>query len=315
MRLPLPCAGLLALLLAACTPREMPAGPPGMAPRLEAEALIAADGARLPLRRWAPEGQPRFVLLALHGLNDHSGNMMLESAPLLTAGGALVYAYDQRGFGAAPNRSFWPGAQTLADDALAAGRLLRARHPGLPIILLGESMGGALALWLAGSAPDLPFDGVIATTPALWARDFMPGWMQELLWLGAHSLPQLGFYGASPNIVASSNEAALRRFGTDPLTLKTTRIDMMWGVVGLMDRAVAALPACCARPTLVLTGAQDQVVPRAAIEAALARVPPEAPLTRIDYPQGYHLLLRDRIREGVAADLLAWAAALPRGAD
>ncbi|MBE9606787.1 alpha/beta fold hydrolase [Acetobacteraceae bacterium H6797] len=309
----------LAPLLLACTPREMPAGPMTGPPRLEmgagaeSGAIVASDGARLPLHQWAPpEGEaPRVVILALHGLNDYSVNMMDESGPLLAKGGALVYAYDQRGFGKAPNRSFWAGAETLAADAIAAGRLIKAAHPGLPLVLMGESMGGAEALWIAGSEGPLPFDGIVATTPALWGRAYMPAWMQDLLWLGAHSVPQLGFYGAAPGVVASSDDRALRRFGTDPLTLKTTRIDMIWGVVDLMDRAVAALPRCCRVPTLVMTGQQDQIVPRHAIQAALAQVPTGARYTRIDYPDGYHLLLRDKIREKVAQDLLDWAMAAP----
>jgi acylglycerol lipase len=305
MRLPFWIVPLLPLL--ACSPQVNPGGPPVQAPQLIEDAIIAADGLRLPLRVWQPEGPPRFVILALHGLNDYSLNFMALSAPLLTRGGAIVYAYDQRGFGDTPRRGVWAGTETLLADARAGLGLLRARHPGLPLVLLGESMGGAEALVLAAGPERPEADGIVATTPALWSRSAMRDWMVDLLWFGAHAFPLWGFYGTAPGIVASSNNEALRRFGEDPLTLKTTRVDMSWGVVGLMDAAVADLPRCCRVPTLVLTGARDTVVPRHATEAALAAIPPGAPgYRRIDYADGWHLLLRDRIREKVAADILAW---------
>ncbi len=70
-RFALPRRALLAALSAAgCTPRVMPAGPALGPPSDAGEALMMADGVRLPLRSWAPEGEPRGVILALHGFND-----------------------------------------------------------------------------------------------------------------------------------------------------------------------------------------------------------------------------------------------------
>src|ERR1035437_7929115 len=76
---------------------------------LDAEAFILADGARLPYRAWLPQGEPEAVILALHGFND-SRNAWLLSAPHFAAAGFAVYAPDQRGFGSAPGRGRWPGA-------------------------------------------------------------------------------------------------------------------------------------------------------------------------------------------------------------
>lgn len=314
---------LLALLLGAgCTPVVLPAGPALRAPALAEEAVIAADGAELPLRRFAPEGPPRGVLLALHGFNDHAGNFLADSIAALNAAGLLVYAYDQRGFGRAPNRGYWAGAATLAADAAAAARLLRARHPGLPLHLLGESMGAAVAI-LAGVRDPPPVDGYVLLTPALFSRDAMNPLLRGGLWLIARTIPVMGFSGGVGGIVASDNEAALRRLGRDPLAIRTTRVDAAVGLVDLMDEAVAALPGCCRGaggapvPVLVLVGAQDRIVPQHASRAALRRAPPGLRLGV--HPRGFHLLLADRNREAVVADILAFladpAAPLPSGAE
>jgi alpha-beta hydrolase superfamily lysophospholipase len=314
---------LMLLLAGGCTPVVMPGGPFLREPVLNDDAVIAGDGAVLPLRRFAPEGPPRAVLLALHGFNDHSGNFLTDSLEALKQGGLLVYAYDQRGFGRAPNRGYWAGAETLAADAAAAARLLRARHPGLPLYLLGESMGASVAIFASAGDPP-PVDGYVLLTPALYGRGAMNAVMRGGLWFVAHTIPVVPFQGGVGGIVASDNEAALRRLGRDPLVIRSTRVDSAVGLVDLMDAAVAAMPECCRGaggrpvPTLVLVGARDRVVPQHASRAALERLAPGRVRLGV-YPSGYHLLLADRNREAVAQDVLAFladpAAPLPSHAD
>ncbi|PWC30232.1 alpha/beta fold hydrolase [Teichococcus aestuarii] len=306
--------------LAGCAPRVVPAGPPVAAPALAEDAILAADGARLRLHHRAPpEGMPvRAVLLALHGFNDHAGNLLIDGFGRLAEAGVLTYAYDQRGFGASPGRTLWPGAATMAEDAALALRLLRARHPGLPLYLMGESMGAAVAvLAAAGPAADSPPDGLLLMAPAFWSYAAIGPVAEGAFWLLAHSLPALAFPPSAGNISASDNTEALRRFGRDLLTIKDTRIDAAWGLLALMDTASTRLAGCCAPPTLVLQGARDRVVPPSVTRGVLRGMRPETRLAR--YPEGWHLLLRDGIRDTVAQDILAWmenpSAPLPSGAD
>jgi acylglycerol lipase len=318
-------AGAALLVSAACTPVVLPAGPPNGQPDLREDAILTTDGATLPLRRFPPERPPRAVLLALHGFNDHSGNFLTDSLPALHEGGLLVYAYDQRGFGRAPNRGYWAGAETLASDASDAARLIRRRHPDLPLYLLGESMGAAVAIVASAGATPPPVDGYVLLTPALWSREFMNGFMRGGLWVAAHTMPLMGFSGGVGGIVASDNPDALRRLGRDPLVIRTTRVDSAVGLVDLMDAAVTALPACCRGadgrrvPALMLVGGQDMIVPNRASRAALGRIAPGAPVRLGVYREGFHLLLVDRNRDAVVRDILSFIAApaapLPSGAD
>ena len=96
----------------------IPAGPPLTPPELAADSLVMADGARLPLHAWLPEAPPRAVILAVHGFGDTARNAFRMAAPMLTADGVALYAYDQRGFGEAPNWPLWPGAETLKAEEL-----------------------------------------------------------------------------------------------------------------------------------------------------------------------------------------------------
>ncbi|WP_158639067.1 alpha/beta fold hydrolase [Elioraea rosea] len=304
----LPRRTLLATLAAAgCSPRIVPAGPPVGPPVDAGDALMMADGVRLPLRSWKPEGVARGVILALHGFNDYSRAFEIPS-PLFTDAGWTLYAYDQRGFGGTPSRGLWPGADTLADDAVTAATLIRARHPSLPLILLGESMGGAVLLLAGSRASPPPADGYVLSAPAVWGGETMGDTGRWFLNVFAHTVPALGIVGGSPFIRASDNEAALIALGRDPLVLRSTRVDAIFGLVALMDAALEASRRFD-HPALVLYGARDDIVPERAIDALRERLPGLADGRQriVGYEQGYHLLLRDSGRVKVAEDILAWA--------
>lgn len=325
---------VLALLLSGCAPQLRPAGPSMRAPGIEefapppqpprpspwalvpappppqpagpvpAQALVMADGTELALRVWLPERPPTAILLVLHGFGDHGGNSMVEGAPLLTAAGIQVYAYDQRGFGYSSHRGIWPGVPTLVEDARAAARLIAARHPAVPLYLMGESMGGAIAM-VAATEP-LPLRGVILAAPAVMGRAELPslaGWVVDGL---AALAPAMAMPATAGGITASDNRAALLRFGRDPLTIREPRMDLVAGVLDSMDAALEAFPRCCTVPSLVLTGGNDQVIPTRIARRVLHALPARDDRRVLHYPRGWHLLLRDAVRAEVARDIITW---------
>ena len=307
---------VLLLLGAGCAPVTMPAGPATTAPGLDGNAFTMADGARLPFRAWLPAGAPRAILLGVHGFGDYSVNYLDIPAPLFTSQGVALYAYDQRGFGAAPHRGYWPGSETLVGDAIQVARLLRARHPGVPLYLLGESMGVAVLLVAATSAEPPPVEGYVLLAPAVRGRASMGPVLRWLLEAAGNTIPAFWFDNAAPGIRPTDTVEAMRRWSRDPLTTKQIRVDAVYGLVGLMDQAVAALPRFSAR-ALVLYGGRDDLVPDSTLRGTLHALPTSA---RVGfYPNGFHLLLRDQERAKVATDILAWmqdpGAPLPRGAD
>ena len=190
--------------------------------------------------------------------------------------GIATYAYDQRGFGAAAGRGRWPGRSVLAADAAAAARVLRRLYPNVPLYLLGESMGAAVAVVAMTGESGTPIpdvDGVILVAPAVWGRATMELLPRAALWVAVRLMPGLTLTGRGLHIMASDNIAMLRAFSRDPLVIKATRVDTIYGLVELMDAALASAPKLRA-PLLVMTGKEDQIIPRAATRRfvqALAR--------------------------------------------
>jgi alpha-beta hydrolase superfamily lysophospholipase len=292
--------------------------------RLNETRFVTDDGLELPLRAWLPDAvrdgrQPRAVILALHGFNDYS--KAFEAAGEFWAGqGIATYAYDQRGFGAAPNRGYWAGAPAMIADLRAAIGLLRAAYQGVPLYLLGDSMGGAVILTAAAQDTPLDADGAILVAPAVWSRATMPALYRATLWFGAHVIPWAKVTGRGLDIQPSDNIEMLRALGRDPLVIKETRIDAIHGLVDLMDEALAAAPDM-KLPALLLYGEKDEVVP----EDPTLRLWQSLPAAergrqrRALYGNGYHMLLRDLQAEVVWRDIAGWiadpAAPLPSGAE
>ncbi|WP_295386111.1 alpha/beta hydrolase [uncultured Thiodictyon sp.] len=282
--------------------------------QLTTVAAVMDDGYRLPLRRWGDPGKARGLVLALHGFNEHAGLTFAQLGPALAARGFLVYAYDQRGFGATEQRGHWAGADQLIADLRTLAGLLHQRHPRLPLYLVGESMGAA-AIMAAGAPADTA--GTVLIAPAVWSRDTMNPLQRLALTLAANTVPWLELTGKGLKRPPTDNLTMLRTYADDPLIIKATRVESLWGVTNLMDRARAAAPHL-RRPALVLYGEHDRIIPREAFCAVLGDLPAPAPdLRLVLYAHGWHMLTRDLQRERVIDDIAAWLtnpqAPLPSG--
>jgi alpha-beta hydrolase superfamily lysophospholipase len=274
-----------------------------------------ADGASLPYRVWQPAGEaPRAVVLALHGFNDHSRAWTMP-AESWAARGIATYAYDQRGFGRAPNPGIWSGTDTLVDDLAATLALLARRHPETRVFVAGESMGGAIAMTALARGRLDAATGSVLVAPAVRGRSTLLAFERWGLWLLYNTIPGFAPTVSVAGIQPSDNYEMLREFSADPLVRKRTRVDTLKGLIDLMDDSLASAPHLV-RPVLILIGAQDSLVPSGPTASMLAGLPPAPPADRqvITYPAGFHMLLRDRQRGRVHADIADWilARAKPR---
>ncbi len=295
----------LPMLLLACAPKLQPSGPVITEPAFGGTELLMDDGVALPLRHWPADGKTKAVVLALHGFNDYSKAFEDPAADWAKAG-IETYAFDQRGFGETPYRGLWAGDQRMIKDAKAAARIIRARRPDLPFFVLGESMGGAVVMAAAVGRDPITADGLILVAPAIWGHDAIGPLGSGALWLFANTIPWYTVDGRGMNIQPSDNREMLKQLAKDPLVIKETRVDTIYGLVGLMDQAWAAAPGMPGH-ALFLYGAKEQVIDDDAAASMLRRLPhgPSGPRVAL-YPDGYHMLLRDLHGNVVRGDITAW---------
>lgn len=255
------------------------------------------------MRVWEPVGPARAELVALHGFGDHKAAFD-GLGGFLAGHGIRVVAYDQPGFGEQADRGFWAGSEVLAQELRRVLAARRAEQPELPRLVLGESMGAAVAtLALAGLEPS-PITGLVLVAPAVWGGDTLSPIYRKLIEGLARLVPWLRLSGRGLPVRAADDLELLRALARDPLYLGEPRAAAVAGLIELMDRARAAGPAL-GLPTLVLVPGRDEVVPPA-VQLSFAATLAAEPCRLIFYPEARHLLLRDRDRHRPWQDILAW---------
>lgn len=294
---------LAALVLSGCAvggPLEAPDGPPPM-PHLD-----AADGSGLALSEWGPE-KPKAVILGVHGYGDYGPSTFSRAAEYWAGQGIATYAYDQRGFGRNISFGRWPGADALVADLVAVSRQVRARHPCVPLVVVGHSMGGGVAL--AAADVGLEADALVLAAPAIWGGSAMNPLHRLAAWAFAAVVPERRFTGKGiVRIQASDNIEVLRELARDPRYLRPPSAREIMGLVRVADRAAAAA-AQVRLPALLLLGAKDQILPELPVRRVFARLP--GPRRVIEYPEGWHLLFRDLQAARVWRDVAEWTLSAP----
>ena len=304
-----PFAIILCLALTACAAVTAPPGSGHVTPHFEDGFLVARDGMRLPLRVWKADGDaPKAVIIALHGMSDYSNAFDMPGTEWARRG-ITTMAIDQRGFGRSDNPGLWAGGDVMRADLNDFAIAAHARYPGVKIFAAGESMGGAVVLSALASPEPPAIDGAILVSPAVWSRADMPALYRVALFMVAHITPGIiltnSAAGKVVKIIPSDNIPMLIALGKDPLFQKKTRADTLYGLVNLMgDARTAPQRLKNPPPILYLHGEKDQVIPPAPAKATIRELGARADVR--EYPNGYHMLLRDLDRAKVQADVADW---------
>ena len=217
----------------------------------------ASDGAHVPYRLWRAH-HPRAQLLLLHGACDYSGAFD-EIAPRLARRGFTSLAIDQRGFGATPSRGQWCGQDRMIDDVADAIAFLRQRTgTKLPLFVIGESMGGAIAVHAAAKFPNLDLAGLVLVAPGALAsavKRMFYHWISRLL---RAFRPDAELLFERISGWELSPASAIRLLG-DPLVMRTIKPEQFEGLVTLGYAAVTEA-AKVTTPVLTLVAGKDDLL-------------------------------------------------------
>lgn len=278
---------------------------------------------------WLPAGKPIGVLQIFHGLGEHH-NRYERFAGLATARGLAVVAHDHRGhghhaeeLGHFADRGGWP---SLTDDALLVNDMIGDRFPGLPIVLLGHSMGSYIAQYFS-MQHGYRLTALIlsaSTWPSkakLWPGKLIAHIESWRLGLRGKSalLDKLGFGDFNKPFAParteldwlSRDEAEVDAYISDPLCGGPYScglwIDLLGGLKAIAsERELGRIRADL--PILVTGGAEDPVGGQKGI-TDLAMHYSKSGHTRLStkiYPGGRHEMFNEVNRDEFSADVLAW---------
>jgi alpha-beta hydrolase superfamily lysophospholipase len=224
------------------------------------ETELDGTRGRIVVHEWRTE-EPRFVLLLAHGYGEHAGRYE-HVAQRLAAEGAAVYAPDHLGHGRSEGeRAHCEDGEDFTTDLHKVAERARAEHPGLPVVLLGHSMGGLIATRYAQRHPG-ELDALVLSGPAIGGAPQL-----EML-LTLDPIPEIPIDPA----ILSRDPAVGQAYADDPLVYhggfkRSTLQALVNGV-----QATAEGPGLGDVPTLWIHGEEDQLVPLEATRPAVERI-------------------------------------------
>jgi alpha-beta hydrolase superfamily lysophospholipase len=259
-------------------------------------------GLELYWQAWLPDGAPRAMVILAHGASEHSGRYAWTGEQLAARGYAL-YALDHRGHGKSEGgRAVIDRMSHAVEDLHTLVELAAAEHPGRPLVLLGHSMGGAVALSYTIEHEDA-LDALVLSAPlaALEAASPVARVAGRVLSVVA---PSLGVVAIDPTAV-SRDPQVVADYEADPLNYHGK---LPARTISELTRAIDGYPDAVTRfklPMLVLHGTADRLTPIAGSEMVVERAASDdKTLKRCDGL--FHEILNEPERQQVLDDIAGW---------
>ena len=201
-------------------------------------------------------------IIALHSFGDNHHAFDHWQVWAKSHGYALHH-YDQRGFGHRGKLGRWYGSEAMVSDAISLAERIRG-HSDKPIYLMGESMGGAIAILAAVERPQL-FRGLILAAPAvregILVRYPYNAALNMVASISPSTTASIERDPDNPELISSTAQ----RLAHSPHTLRDIRMDTYRGLIRLADLASDQAPKLHI-PVLLFYGGQDESVPEVAIK-------------------------------------------------
>jgi alpha-beta hydrolase superfamily lysophospholipase len=274
----------------------------GLPPAAASATLRAADGTRIHYLTWAA-ARPRAVLLLSHGLGEHAGRYAPFAANL-AARGITVAAPDHRGHGrSGGQRGHVARFSRFADD-FEAVRAAVAPRDGLPVFVLGHSLGGLIVIRWMQAYRRAKVRGVILSAPLLGVALRAPAWKLAISGVLSRWLPRVPFTSGVDPEKLSSDAAYIRSYHDDPLVHGRVTPRLYTELMAATEAAFAECAVLRDPPILVLVPGDDRIVDAAAVTRFAESLPGEVAVRH--YPRMRHEVLNEADRALPISDVLAW---------
>jgi alpha-beta hydrolase superfamily lysophospholipase len=266
----------------------------------------AGQGVQRRVHVWEPAA-PRAVILAIHGGMAHGGDYVTPARWFRQHGIATV-AYDLCGHQDA-RRVDIPGFNVFLDDSVLFLAWVKQQYPGLPVYVMGHSMGALIAthLGLGHFAGDAAIKGFILSSPYyVNAIKVSPVLLALAGVLGALA-PRMKVPLASlTHQLTHDTTITARHYADERDGIRATEITVRFGnALTTAQQGLAARMPSWTLPLFAVVAGDDKLADADAAEAMLKSVP-AALLTYQRHPRNFHENFNELNREQIFADILAW---------
>jgi acylglycerol lipase len=257
---------------------------------------------------WLPRERARALVVIVHGAHEHSARYAHVGARL-TAAGFAAYAADHRGHGRSDGRRGNIERMALiVADLSSFVRFALERHPGLPVFMVGHSLGGLIALHWVTEPGVTEFgallQGLVVSGPAV-RPVASSALLRRLAGVLSTVVPNLGVVALDADQKISRDPEVVRAYQEDPLVYRG-KLKARTGaeILATMESLPARLPRL-SMPLLLLHGTADQICAPAG--SVMVRESVSAPdTTLLQYPGLYHELFNEPERNQILTDLITW---------
>lgn len=261
------------------------------------------DGIDLHYLAWASD-RPRAGLIITHGFTEHADRYE-HVGERFARRGVSTYAFDLRGHGRSEGRrGDAPAFDSFLKDLAAFRRLVRGLAPaGLPLFLLGHSLGGLIALRYLQEHPH-EFAGAIVIAPWLGLASPPSRWLRLLARALAPVLPALPFPAGIRPEQLSRDEDVVRRYRADPLVHDRITPRLFTNIEDAIARVLESgdrVPG----PLLLLLAGDDRIVDTPTASAFAARWSRGGIEVRLE-DSAYHEILNELDRAATLEAILDW---------
>jgi acylglycerol lipase len=258
-------------------------------------------GLRIATRTWLPKGAVRGIMILIHGFNSHSG-YFAWSAEQFTDAGFAAYALDHRGRGKSEGERFYVDKfSDWLEDVDKLVEIARMENPGVPVYVLGHSVGGVIAsLYVFEHQPEIA--GLICESFAFDVG--LPHLIQLALEGTSYLIPHLPVYSLK-NEIFSRDPKVVAEMNNDPLIANEKQpAETVSEVLKAAARLKEIMPSFKV-PVFIIHGTDDKATRPEGSQYFYDNVG-SADKTLKLYEGGYHDLLNDIDKEIVMTDILAW---------
>jgi alpha-beta hydrolase superfamily lysophospholipase len=256
---------------------------------------------------WLPNAAPKALLLLVHGYGEHLGRYRHVAAYFVGKGYA-VSAIDHRGHGQSEGlRAYAERFDQFVSDLHRYVQQIKSAHAGLPLFMLGHSMGALITLaYTAQHQAELT--GVIVSGSPVNADANVSPLLVAVGNVLTNVIPKVPFLSFGSMDILSRDPAVVRAFEADPLTWKQPmRIRLGTEINHTAGRVRAALPSFRV-PMLILHGADDQMVAPSGSQVAHDTTGSPDKTLKL-YAGLRHEIMNEPEQGQVFADIEAWMAA------